>query len=420
MRLSSEFIYGGNGRKDLRAGEADVEFLDKSAVRLEVGVCYPGGAIIGEADMKIVISLLFATVAVLSASAQDTREFTDAYQRGRNLSSTDATKLENELVAQAGNILDRVELVAFYTFAHEAPATEETLKARRSHLLWMAEHEPESWLWNQRSYGSAVYVEGDRLADPEGFNAIRDQWLKHLSSDPTNERIRANAASFLQLGDPDTALRLIRAMRNPRYLGYEYALLLLGVTARDYNTGTPLFSDSNIRKGPLAEQALAELQSSSDAAVIGGAGFGLARDGAILWSQKKLDWDYSSLAKNLLQRAQALEPNRLDWFVANPTLPQPGERRAFMTIRVGGKVMESKLTHKILPRVPSGLRGTRGSVALDVAIDGDGKVIRALPQSGPTELYAISVGAVEQWEYKPTTLNGDPVIVITEVVVNYR
>jgi hypothetical protein len=134
-----------------------------------------------------------------------------------------------------------------------------------------------------------------------------------------------------------------------------------------------------------------------------------------LWSQKKLDWDYSSLAKNLLQRAQALEPNRLDWFVANPAPPQSGEQRAIMTIRVGDMV--SQLTHKVLPRVP---RGARGSVALDVAIDGDGKVIRALPQSGPTKLYAISVGAVEQWEYMPTLLNGDPVIVITKVVLNYR
>lgn len=375
--------------------------------------------------MKLVISILFAMAAALSASAQDAREFMVAYQRGHHLSATDATTLENDLVAQPGNILDRVELVAFYTLAPESPAPEEALKARRRHLLWMAEHEPESWLWSQRSYdtapvrppglGSAVYVEGDRLADPEGFKAIRDQWLKHLSNGPTNEKIRANAASFLQLGDPETAVRLIREMGNSRYLGTEYALLLLGVTARDYNTGTPIFSDSNIRKGPLAEQALSELQNSSDPAVIGGAGVWLARDGAILWSQKKLDWDYSSLAKNLLQRAQALEPNRLDWFVANPALPQSGEQRAIMTIRVGDMV--SQLTHKVLPRVP---RGARGGVALDVAIDGDGKVIRALPQSGPTELYAISVGAVEQWEYMPTLLNGDPVIVITKVVLNYR
>ena len=389
-------------------------------VRHEGVVCYPSGVMIHEAAMKLVIGILFAMAAVLSASAQYAREFMDAHQRGRNLSATDATTLENEVVAQPGNILDRVELVAFYTLAPQSPAPEEALKARRRHLLWMAEHEPESGLWSQPSYGSAVYVEGDRLADPEGFKAIRDQWLKHLSNGPTNEKIRANAASFLELGDPETAVRLIREMGNSRYLGTEYALLLLGVTARDYNAGTPIFSDSNIRKGPLAEQALIELQNSTDPALIGGAGFWLARDGAILWSQKKLDWDYSSLAKNLLQRAQALEPNRLDWRVANPALPQPGERRALMTIRVGGKVMGSKLTHQVLPRVPSGLRGARGSVVLDVAIDGDGKVIRALPQSGPTELYAISVGAVEQWEYKPTTLNGDPVIVITEVVINYQ
>lgn len=158
--------------------------------------------------------------AVMSAAlAQDAREFSDAYQQGRKLSVQDASKIETKLEAKPGNVLDRVRLVAFYTVAPDAPAPEEAIKARRRHLLWMAEHEPESWLWSQRSYGSAVYVKGDRLADPDGFNAIRDIWLKNLSRQPNNEKIRANAASFLELGDRETALRLTRDMKNPRYLG---------------------------------------------------------------------------------------------------------------------------------------------------------------------------------------------------------
>jgi hypothetical protein len=265
-----------------------------------------------------------------------------------------------------------------------------------------------------------VYLRGDRLADPDGFNAIRDVWLKHLSRQPDNEKIRANAASFLELGDRETALRLIRDMKNPRYLGTQYAMFLLGVTARNYDTGMPLACDASWHETPLAEKALAELKSSSDPQLVGGAGFLLARDGATLWSEGKLTWDYSSLAKDLLARAQSLEPNRLDWFVANPDLPQSGERRAAGPLRIGGAVMELKRVHTVLPEVPASLSGIRGSVMLNVAVGGDGKVIRAVAESGPPELYAISIEAVEQWTYQTTKLNGSPVTVITRVEINYR
>jgi hypothetical protein len=236
--------------------------------------------------LKRTAVVLCVLVTVLSASAQNSRELSDAYEQGPKLSASEAAKLESKVAANPQDIPDRIRLIAFYTLAPESPAPEIAVVARRKHLLWMAENQPESSLWSQMSYGSAVYVKGDRLADPEGFNAIRDQWLKHLSSDPTNEKIRANAASFLELGDPETALRLVREMRKPRYLGTLYSLLLLGVTARDYKTGIPLFSDPSVRQSPLAAQALSELQNSSVAQLVGGAGFWLARDGAILWSQK--------------------------------------------------------------------------------------------------------------------------------------
>jgi hypothetical protein len=370
--------------------------------------------------MKLATTILCAFVTVLPVSAQNDRELSDAYEQGRKLPASEATKLESKLAKKPGDILDRVRLISFYTLAPESPAPEVAVVARRTHLLWMAEHQPESWLWNQRSYGSAVYVKGDRLADPEGFDAIRHKWLEHLSNDPANERIRANAAAFLQVGDDETALRLIREMRNPRYLGTEYASLLLGVTARDHATGIALFSDPTVREGPLAAQALSELQNSSDAQLIGGAGVWLARDGAVLWSGKKLEWDYSPLAKTLLIRARALEPDRLDWFVANPELPQPGERRAMMTVRVGGTAMGSKRLRTVQPNVPEQLRGLRGTVLLEMAIDGDGRVIRAVAKTGPPELYAISVEAVERWLYKPTTIGGSPVIVLSEVDMNYQ
>ena len=54
------------------------------------------------------------------------------------------------------------------------------------------------------------------------------------------------------------------------------------------------------------------------------------------------------------------------------------------------------------------------------AIDGDGKVMRAVAKRGPPELYAVSVQAVEQWQYKPMAIGGSPVLVITSVEINYQ
>jgi len=39
--------------------------------------------------------------------------------------------------------------------------------------------------------------------------------------------------------------------------------------------------------------------------------------------------------------------------------------------------------------------------------------------SGPTELIRSASDAVQQWVYRPTLLNGEPVSVLTTVDVNY-
>lgn len=57
--------------------------------------------------------------------------------------------------------------------------------------------------------------------------------------------------------------------------------------------------------------------------------------------------------------------------------------------RVGGAVTGSKILRTVKPNIPDQLRGLRGTVLLEVAIGGDGKVIRA--------------AAVEKWLFKPTT-----------------
>lgn len=87
-----------------------------------------------------------------------------------------------------------------------------------------------------------------------------------------------------------------------------------------------------------------------------------------------------------------------------------------MRIRIGGAVARSKLIHKVDPVFPSDAR-VEGTVKLHVVIATDGSVQDIQVLSGHPLLIGAAVDAVKQWRYKPTTLNGEPVEVDTEVDV---
>lgn len=361
---------------------------------------------------------LLATSLCTFLCAQKSDEIEDSFQAGRKLDSSLAKALEQRLAERPKDQLARIKLIAFYTFSGKVEPSQAVLE-RRKHLLWMAQNSPKSPLWGQRSYGTAVYVKGGPFPDPEGFEQIRKVWLTHLGAKPDSETSE-NAASFLELGDRATALQLVRQKQNPRYLGTFIALTLLGVTARDFDTGEPLDVDPSVRTSDFGKMLLEELERATDPQVLGGAGFWLSRDGATLWSKGFRDWDYSTLAKSLLARARTMEPSRLDWAVSNPELPQPGEVRGVGIIRVGGNVMEQRVANLVEPVRPRNLSGATGTVRLNIAVGADGRVIKAVPVAGPKELYDITVRAVEQWAYRPTTVAGKPVIVLSVVEVAFR
>jgi TonB family protein len=90
-------------------------------------------------------------------------------------------------------------------------------------------------------------------------------------------------------------------------------------------------------------------------------------------------------------------------------------------IRVGGNVQQANLISQVHPLYPAEAKDARiqGIVKLDVVIDKEGHVSQVSVVSGPTSLVQSAVEAVQQWVYKPTLLNGQPVFVQTTVDVNY-
>jgi TonB family protein len=89
--------------------------------------------------------------------------------------------------------------------------------------------------------------------------------------------------------------------------------------------------------------------------------------------------------------------------------------------RIGSNVMAANLVHKVAPEYPSLAKQARiqGTVRFAAMIGKDGSVESLNLISGHPLLVDAARTAVQQWQYKPTLLNGEPVRVATTVDVNF-
>src|SRR6202171_545933 len=98
-----------------------------------------------------------------------------------------------------------------------------------------------------------------------------------------------------------------------------------------------------------------------------------------------------------------------------PAPPKPVASR----IRQGGSVQAALLVNKVQPVYPPLARQTRisGTVRLHALISKSGTVESLEGISGHPLLVRAAMDAVQQWRYKPTLLNGEPVEVDTTIDV---
>jgi protein TonB len=95
------------------------------------------------------------------------------------------------------------------------------------------------------------------------------------------------------------------------------------------------------------------------------------------------------------------------------TTPEP--------IRVGGNVQAVNLINKVTPIYPPLARQARiqGTVRFTATIGKDGHILNLEVVDGHPLLVTAAQEAVQQWVYKPTLLNGNPVEVVTQIDVNF-
>jgi protein TonB len=90
-------------------------------------------------------------------------------------------------------------------------------------------------------------------------------------------------------------------------------------------------------------------------------------------------------------------------------------------IRVSQGVSAGLLIRRVNPNYPPLARQARiqGQVILRAVISKDGSIEGLTLVSGHPMLAPAAIDAVKQWKYKPYLLNGEPVEVDTEVLVNF-
>ena len=99
--------------------------------------------------------------------------------------------------------------------------------------------------------------------------------------------------------------------------------------------------------------------------------------------------------------------------------PPPASPRA--PIRVGGQIQAPVKIKDVKPVYPPDARaaGVKGLVILEATIGVDGRVADAKVLRSVAGLDEAAVGAVRQWEFTPTLLNGVPTPIVMSVTVNF-
>lgn len=133
---------------------------------------------------------------------------------------------------------------------------------------------------------------------------------------------------------------------------------------------------------------------------------------------ERVQQDVTLMVGSVLQRVEVTTVG-----TAKPApAPNPAAPRR---IRIGGNVSRANLISQVKPIYPESARnaGVQGIVRLQGIIASDGSILSlgVLNEADTDpELAAAARGAVSQWRYKPTLLNGAPVEVLTTIEVDFR
>jgi len=122
-------------------------------------------------------------------------------------------------------------------------------------------------------------------------------------------------------------------------------------------------------------------------------------------------------APNAMDLAGAADPKVPNIASGPVNVPKPTQ-----VLRVSQGVMEGLLVKRVQPRYPAQAMQMRiqGSVEMQATISKTGDITNLKVLSGDGLLSRAAQEAVKQWKYKPYYLNGEPVEIQTQILVNFK
>jgi TonB family protein len=362
---------------------------------------------------------------------------------GFKTTALEAQQLEEQVTRQANDLSARGKLISYYLYN----AMQEPLA---KHVLWVIEHHPDSQLASSSPVNQPYsYSEDKQLAEKKAL------WRQQATIYNNSPRVLANAATFLQQIDPPSAERLWKSAyaldpAQPLWRSQLAAFYAQMVRADSYfQVGENLLRLWPESNPSYPAQVVAELERSSDAALIGHVGtdiaaslrgsfYGLRTAQYVFQARRSM----ADRAESFLLRAQSQDPGNAMWtngltvleaarkqdvdmVMSPPSRPTTATELPPATsgdrVKVERWLQERKLIQGEQPAYPVLARQARiqGVVRLDVAIGVDGTPSHIQVRAGHPLLVPAAVEAVRKWRYEPTLLNGRPVEVETVIDVDF-
>lgn len=270
---------------------------------------------------RFLLLAILAVAAVISgalAQPEAGDSLPNIVREGRRVGGGDAARLEQRLAAEPGDLEARARLLGYYgSVAVRDISRRRVIEARRRHILWIIDNQPASMLASLRD---ATISPTGPFADKPGYEQARALWLRQVEAHPSDAKVLANAAMFLQLHDKPLAESVLDKARAAHpgdaswdaLRGYLYALAILGVDGLNPN-GIPVSVNAAEQDGAFARKALRQAQESRSAVLAGTTGAILAQFGMMIRAMGLTQRSFDVIAEKLLVRAQSLDPASPDW-----------------------------------------------------------------------------------------------------------
>jgi hypothetical protein len=249
---------------------------------------------------------------------------------------------------------------------------------------------------------------------------LKKAWLDAVKQYPDDPAVAEGAISFLRTTDASVAwLILGERLDWPKrsiWLGNVFAFAALGVNAVDPATGEALKTSGNkLPDDDFAASARKLILATTDLRLLLSAFETTSHLASELKARNQLPAGFPEYCNAMLKHTRDLYPQTS--FTCDIAAP----KRPTGIQTASGQVTEAKLTKRVQPIYPEAAKHKRlqGTVEFKAKLNTAGQIQDLELVRAPLPLYQTSYDTVLQWQYRPTLLNGVPVPVITDILVNF-